>query len=405
MLDDAAQQYLASFKDAGGSQPLLGCGNCIDRDLCGGLHLSRTGALLVSCMSYCNCEDKSKCDAVCPSKPSEYVRRHQEVDGWELTNIPQAREIPLTSLPDWVALLQGNLIGRSAWSTDDVFALPLTYALIGSGPKARARTRQELQERYGIRPRHGWVLSGTEDDPAVERIWTLPDVSRISHQLVRAGAVFATSPDFSTVLDCPRHDNLHAMKRIAWVWYHMTQGGLCTALHVNGRTDHDFVRWTDFIRGQPAVKAIAFEFLTGSAGKASIDTYCRRLTALNAAVGRDLTLVIRGSAEAARQLRRSFAQVIFIDSTAYMRSTMRRRAFIKANGKLGYDPVHTSSPREVRALLRNNLKRARLVATTPPESLKSRSATNNEQGVLDLRVAPPQKDADGEAFQLSLFSH
>lgn len=398
MLAADAIRFASTFKDIGAGQPLLGCGSCIDRKVCGGLHLRNTGSLLVSCMSYCNCEDTSKCDIVCPRKSEDYVARHSEVDGWDLTTIPIVRTVELPRLPDWIPLLQGNLLGPSVASLDDCLALPLTYALKGRGNATRGRTRQELAQSYGVRPRRGWVLSGVQEDPAVERIWALPNISRIARQLACAGAIFATSPDFSMILDCPRHDNLHAMKRIAWVWYHMTHGGLCTALHVNGRTDHDFFRWAEFIRLQPAVKAIAFEFLTGTATKQSADQYCERLAGLTAAVGRDLTLVVRGNAGAARALRSIYKQVIFIDSTAYMRSTKRRRAYLNDHGKVAYFPVHTSTNREARALLRHNIHTLRVAAAEP-----GTPAVPNPQGQLNFNALPPQQDADDESPQLTLF--
>lgn len=397
MLASDAIRFAPTFKDVGPGQPLLGCGNCIDRAVCGGLHLRNTGSLLVSCMSYCTCEDIAKCDIVCPRKTEDYVERHREVDGWDLTTIPTARTVEMPRLPDWIPMLQGNLLGQRASTLDDCMALPLTYALKGRGHATRARTRQELSQSYGVRPRHGWVLSGVQEDPAVERIWPLPDISRIARQLVNAGAIFATSPDFSTILDCPRHDNLHAMKRIAWVWYHMTQGGLCTALHVNGRTDHDFDRWAEFIRLQPAVKAIAFEFLTGTATKQSADQYCQRLADLAGAVGRDLKLVVRGNAAAARSLRAIFKHVVFIDSTAYMRSMKRRRAYLNDNGKLAYLPVRTSTSREARALLRHNIQTLRLAAAEP-----CAPAAPNPQAQLDFSALPAQQNADDESPQFSL---
>lgn len=399
MLAADAIRFAPTFKDVGPGQPLLGCGTCVDRPICGGLHLCNTGSLLVSCMSYCTCEDTSQCDIVCPRKPAEYVKRHREVDGWDLTNIPIARTVELPHLPDWIALLQGNLLtdGR-ALALDDCMALPLTYALRGRGHATRARTRQELAQSYGVRPRRGWVLSGVQEDPAVERIWPLPDISRIARQLVHAGAIFATAPDFSTIIDSPRHDNLHAMKRIAWVWYHMTQGGLCTALHLNGRTDHDFVRWAEFIRLQPAVKAVAFEFLTGTATKQSANQYCKRLADLAASVGRDLTLVVRGNAEAAQSLRAAFNQVVFIDSTAYMRSTKRRRAYLNGNGNLSYTPVRTTTRREARALLRHNIQTLRTAATEP-----RLPTVPDPQAQLDFDALPADQNADHESSQLTLF--
>lgn len=119
MLPLNAVRFASTFKDVGTSQPLIGCGSCIDRHVCGGLHLRDTGALLVDCLSFCHCEDRSKCDMVCPNKPAEYVRRHEEVDGWDLSTIPLARDVDMPRLPEWIPLLQGNLVGPRITSVDD----------------------------------------------------------------------------------------------------------------------------------------------------------------------------------------------------------------------------------------------------------------------------------------------
>lgn len=399
MLGKDAHRVVATLKDVSSSQPLLGCGTCADRQICGGLHLQDTGALVVSCMSHCTCDDPSTCDLVCPTNAQTFTRRFHEVDGWDLNNIPSTRDVPMPALPSWVPLYQGNLSGRRPIAEEGVVALPLTLALRGTGPATHARTDKELSRSYGVRPQGGWVLSGTEDDPAVERIWGLPDINRIARQLARSGAIFATTPNFSLVNDSPRHDNLHAMKRIAWTWHHMTQGGLCTALHLNGRTDHDFVRWAEFVRARPQVKAVAFEFLTGTATKASAQLYLQRLARFSQACGRRLPIVIRGQAALSDQLLEHFSQVIKLDSTPYMRSTKRRKAVVRSNGTLSHVAVPTTSPRQLRSMLEHNVKvhRARAEGNLKPER-------ESPQGVLDLRFMPTQLDADNEPTQMSLFS-
>ena len=145
-------------------------------------------------------------------------------------------------------------------------------------------------------------------------------------------------------------------------------------------------------------RTIAFEFLTGTATKQSVDQYCERLAGLAAAVGRDLTLVVRGNAEAARALRAAYKQVVFIDSTAYMRSTKRRRAYLNENGKIAYLPVHTSTSREARALLRHNIHTLRLAA---PEL--GAPAAPHPQARLVFDALPAQQHADDESPQLALF--
>jgi len=349
-------------------------------------------------MEHCTCADPTKCDVVCPTNAEHFVRRFHEVDGWDLDTIPRARDLELPKLPDWMPLLQGNL-GGSRCLSEPTVALPLTYALLGTGKTVRGRTAEELRRAYGARPSHGWVLSGTEDDPAVERMWSLPDLSRVARQLVHAGVLLATTPNFSLLVDTPRHDNFHAMKRIAWAWFRMTQGGLCTALHLNARTDHDFARWIRFVKDRPEVKAVAFEFLTGSATNASAQLYVQRLTRFAQEVGRPITLVIRGRAALAEQLAGVFSQIVLIDSSPYMRATKRRRASIGSAGTLSHTFAPTTERSQVRALLQHNIRIHRAHALGAPVDRFSRSP----QQELDLRPRPPDVHAHDESPQMALF--
>ena len=82
-----------------------------------------------------------------------------------------------------------------------------------------------------------------------------------------------------------------------------------------------------------------------------------------------------------------------------MRSTKRRRAYLNDNGKVAYVPVHTSTSREARALLRHNIHTLRLAAAEP-----GTPAAPNPQGQLNFNALPPQQHADDESPQLALFT-
>jgi hypothetical protein len=82
------------------------------------------------------------------------------------------------------------------------------------------------------------------------------------------GIVLVTAPNYSLILNVPRQDNLHNMKRIALVWAEFMAGGVACALHVNGRTPYDYMRWRDFVAERPEVRHIAFEFGTGAGSSA-----------------------------------------------------------------------------------------------------------------------------------------
>ena len=399
MLPKDAHRFSSTLRDVSGAEPLMGCANCADRRTCGELHLRNTGSLLLSCMDHCTCVDPSTCDIVCPNNAKAFVKRFHEVDGWDLENIPPTRDLALPALPSWIPLYQGNLSGTRPIRGEAVIGLPLSLSLTGSGESTRARTAIELTRAYGAKPFEGWVISGTEDDRAVERMWS-PMLTRVARELVQSGAVFATTPNFSLLQDFPRYDNFHAMKRIAWAWFRMTQGGLCTALHLNARTDHDFDRWATFVRNRPEVKAVAFEFLTGTAPKESAEMYAERLVRFAEACGRRLPLVMRGYASLKPRLEQAFSQIILLDSSPYMRASKRRKAYVKPGGSIGHTYAPTTTSGETRRLLLHNVEVHRAHAMVP--FCRSPRDASPQQGVLDLRPRPSEVDADHKSAQLSL---
>jgi hypothetical protein len=263
-----------------------------------------------------------------------------------------------------------------------------------------------LVEVSGVRPRIGWILSGTQDDRSVERIWDLGSRLRpILEDMQNAGVVFATTPNFSLYCDVPRHDNLHAMKRIAWIWHHLQQAGIPTALHINGRTNHDFVRWAEFAKQRPSVQSIAFEFGTGALPLADRARYVERLKVFAAMVKRPMSLVLRGSADVVADLRGSFSQVTLLDSTAYQRAVHRREAFVDGNGQVRYNPVATTSSRQVAALFANNNRVMRAAIEFDVESLRQpQGSLNFWAKPSTASKAPADMDANDESPQLDLFT-
>ena len=105
----------------------------------------------------------------------------------------------------------------------------------------------ELAARFLIPEGAQIVVSGVDKDGPIERWWELKDRRSILAALKDLGITLVTAPNYSVLTDVPRTDNLHAMKRILLAWTEMSAAGLPSALHVNGRTEHDYVRWGDLI--------------------------------------------------------------------------------------------------------------------------------------------------------------
>lgn len=405
MLEPSDQPQLWAIKDQSTGQPMLGCGTCLDRQTCGGLHIASGGADAMDCMSMCRCPDPDKCDVVCPNAPRRYVRRVDEVKGFDLSVIPAAKPHTLPRLPDVALLVEGNVVGPRPSRALPYAAIPLSMAVAEAGQFTRPKTRRELEQTFGMAPREGWIATGVEKDSYVERMWRLPSPKRAYEGMKHAGVIFATTPNFSTIADVPRHDNMHAMMRIAWTWYEMVDAGLPTALHINGRTDHDFVRWGQFARRQPSLRAVAFEFLTGAEPKEDGRRYVARLKRFVQESGRDdLLLVLRGGVMWLDELRPLFAQILLIDSGPYIKTVKRQRLVIGPNGRPGYRSHKTNGSTETRALfLHNAHAKLSLYARVfePGRPLQAELGFDVEERFSEALVTPVVNESQLDLFEQS----
>jgi hypothetical protein len=223
--------------------------------------------------------------------------------------------------------------------------------------KARFETRAELCSAFKIAQDATIFLSGTDSDPPIENWWGLGRELRRSviRSLKELGITATTSPNYSLFIDQPRWDDLHAMKRIAIVHGEILNEGLPVALHVNGRTETDFHRWTRYIQDRPEVQILAYEFATGTGWIGRRELHLRWLTDLASRVGRPLDLIVRGGVELLPALARSYSNVTFIDTAAFMRTMKRRRAVVTEAGKLSWRPAPTDIGIPVDDLLNHNV--------------------------------------------------
>ena len=308
----------------------LGCPTCLERDHCGGVH---TDAGVLDCRDLCSCKDKSRCDMVCRFNPSMFVARMREVGGLDFANAPRARVNGVPALPMIVPFVD-HRYGRSATLDEPVVALSL-YELVNLATgTSHVASRAELADRFRIPESATVIVSGVDKDDPIERWWELKERAVILRALRALGVALVTTPNYSVLTDVPRTDNLHAMKRIVLAWTEMAAAGLPAALHVNGRTLHDFVRWGDLIAERPEIEILAFEFATGCGRGERIDWHVTQLCALAARVGRPLALVIRGGGRKLSELRRHFAHVSLIETEAFSRTIRRRRAYLTESGRL-----------------------------------------------------------------------
>jgi hypothetical protein len=378
------------WDDAMRHAPSLGCPTCLEHSRCGGVH---TDAGILDCRDLCSCQDKTKCDMVCRFNPRLFVARMREVEGLGFGNAPRA---PANGFPDLPAIVPfvDHRYGRVATLDEPVVAISL-YELVNLAtgtPHVASGT--ELAARFLIREGATIVVTGVDKDGPIERWWELKERPAILAALKGLGVALVTTPNYSVLTDVPRTDNLHSMKRILLAWTEMAAAGLPAALHVSGRTQHDYARWGELIADRTEIEILAFEFATGCGRGERIDWHVDQLCALADRVDRPLALVIRGGGRKLDALRPHFTRVSLIETDAFSRTIRRRRAYLSESGHLKWARFPTPAGAPVDDLLSHNIATVRASYET-----SARPA---------LRLRPPMRrirsaaHRDGEPVQPGL---
>jgi hypothetical protein len=292
---------------------------------------------------------------VCRNHP-EFVDRVREVNGFSFDNVPAAPRLITPTLPSLVPVIfHGNR--REAAAPSSVVALPLYRLLDRETGALRFTDRMVLCRAFGIASDATIILTGTDRDPPLERWWQLGSEKRrpIIRALAAMGISLVTAPNYSLFIDRPRWDDLHAMKRIAIVHQEFLAEGMPAALHVNGRTETDFRRWSAYVAARPEITHIAYEFTTGTGWAGRRQQHADWLIGLTRAAKQPLHLVVRGGADVLPTLTAAFAGVTSLDTSAFMKTMMRRRAVPAGNSRLSWQATPTPEGEPVDDLFADNL--------------------------------------------------
>jgi hypothetical protein len=338
----------------------LGCHSCTHFEQCGGLCVKG----LFDCLDLC-CNNPDECTRVCRKAPSaRFADQVKEINGFELVNVPRSPLVKHQIRDDIVPLVyhgsgRVNQLGGSA------FALRLPDIVNFREKALKFSDRAALCAAYRIPEDAQLILSGVNQDHRIEPWWTL-GAARIDiiDQMHGIGIDMVTTPNFSLILDQPRTDDMHAMKRILIVFAEFAKGGIPCALHAHGRTERDFERWAAEIALRTEIETLSYEFTTGPGRRARRSWHLDQLAGLAAAAGRDLDIVVRGDPQVVEFLRRHYRKVIYLETSAFMKTLKRQRAERDGNDALRWllsptergealDGLFTYNLRERMALLRS----------------------------------------------------
>jgi len=322
-----------------------------------------------------------------------------EINGFDLGNIEKRPSLAFPDTPDLIPLMYRSLpLDRPV--NIDLVAIPFSEIYRRIGKSAELYTRQEIEAKFRLGSNTKIILSGVENDRHVEQWWGSIGRNDIVRGLKKLGVIFATTPNFSLMADVPRHDNLHAMKRIALVWSQLHDAQVPTALHVNGRTDHDFFRLREFLQDHDEIEAISFEFTTGAANKERGQYFVDRLIWLSGEITRPLILILRGGLCWASVLSKYYARTVILESSAFVKTVKRKRAVLGTNGRLNWFGSLTPKGASLDDLLAHNLdvvgqsaterrqvaetQKTYRTAQTTPKYLKRKLETHDES--LQMRL-------------------
>lgn len=316
----------------------LGCQGCPHVGKCGSLNVR---AAIWNCLDFC-CGTPRACDRVCRNNQS-FVEQFNEVGGFSLLNVAEPKErlfMPASSIVPTVY----HSASRNQTASSKSVCLRLSDLYSFKSGKVRFDSREELCRSFRIREDAEIILSGVDHDRRIEPWWRLGERRQTTITGLRKLDIdLVTTPNFSMILDRPRMDDLHSMKRIAIVHEEFSRFGLPAAIHVNGRTDRDFKRWSEFLAQRPTIHQIAFEFSTGNGRSDRLPLYLDWLSNLPDAAGRPLDIFVRGNPTTIPVLRGIFRRVCYIETTSFMRTTKRRQAVRLGNQRLTWQK-HPTKP-------------------------------------------------------------
>jgi len=281
------------------------------------------------------------------------------VKGFSFDNTPRSPARKSNLVSDVAELIYHGSRRRKLFHAPLV-ALRLADVVDYRRKRPRFANRHEMCAAFRIDPACSIILTGVDHDDRIEPWWSLgASRSEIIRSLVDLGITLATTPNFSLLLDNPRTDDLHAMKRIAVTFAEFQQEGLPCALHPNGRTVRDFERWADFIASRPEVSTLAYEFITGAGRVSRRQFHIDALVDIAKAAGRPLDIILRGDPQVIPPLWAHYREVIYIDTTAFIKAQKRRIAERSANDALVWKCAYTKPGAKLDSILLVNVEEQR----------------------------------------------
>jgi hypothetical protein len=160
---DLASRYYHDARQSMG----LGCSNCHDKLVCGGLQVSSS---FLDCMDLCQCTDASRCSYVCPARPERFVSRVWEIGGFGLTSIPRAQTVPLPQFPRVIPLIYHGYHRQNALKSPAV-AIKLHDLVDYPSGQLKFGSKADIAACFKFAPDADLVLTVRSYFEGVQKLW------------------------------------------------------------------------------------------------------------------------------------------------------------------------------------------------------------------------------------------
>lgn len=329
------------------------CKECYWIEPCGGYH-DREGLFWNTCFEKHCCGGKAECNYLCPAN-SRYIQMLNEVEGLRFNDLLALDQRKL-ALPEYIPSVLHHSLHAEPLNIPFVAIPPKEVLRIRSGHmEPVASNATDLRHRLLLSPQTKIALNCIQQDNEIEKLWEYWVQDDIPCQLATLGIDAVIAPNFSHLRGVPRTEILGNRMRHLMCARDMDAAGLNVIPHLSVVDPQDWDFWREWLKRNPEVKRVAFEFQTGYKIRMDGLDAIGRLACVQQAINRELHVIAVGGTQYRDEIRSLFNASTFIDATPFSKTVRRQRGRISA-GQLAWSPWETEDGEMLDELFANNFR-------------------------------------------------
>lgn len=337
------------------------CSECSVLKTCGGWDDQRADQ---GCFQRCEECFNNLCDHACPLNPILYDLSCDDVGGLckqpAVIKAMNQEEMPCY-LPQVYHGARRVDVLREPW-----VAIPLHYvtSLTKNGKISLLKVEdgEALRSKLRLASETRIILTSVCPDRYIESFWEQRKKGRFLEQMANWNLLGMTTPNHSFVLDAPRTNSLWNLTRIfRWI-EEISNVGISAIPHLQAQTKADWSKWRSACDNFPAAKHFAMEFQTGLGNSKSKtvarQTYMGHFEDLQQSCGRRIHPIVLAGCGMMKWLSDTCESYTIVDSTPFVKTLNRQRAFrIAGTGLLRWRTIESDPKEDLSGRLQESIDR------------------------------------------------